>query len=253
MPPILYAQRPLPLMELSPEEFESFTYAAFQILGPRLGLCIDQKTGAGGDGGFDAWGKRLADQAGVCVQCKRYERLALGDAAHELAKVAMESARRGSDTREHFIVVGGAVAKKLDQTVRETARTILIGAALAPGQKDDLSRLRADVVAKGLDADDVIRTYVSAVTLHVWSGRAFDAQLAVVWSEVQDLLERTFVVHPVQHAGESWPVRASVVHDSAIASQYAAASSHSMSAHRTLEAVEQRRVLKRVGAVEHAH
>lgn len=39
--PILFAQRPMPFLELSPEGFHSFAYAAMQVCGPGLGIRIE--------------------------------------------------------------------------------------------------------------------------------------------------------------------------------------------------------------------
>lgn len=195
--PTLHAARRLPLMELSPDEFESFTHAALSILGPSIGFRLEQKTGAGGDGGFDSWAKRIGDGEGVCVQCKRYEQLDLGHVGLELAKVAMTAARDGAKVAEHIIVVGGKVARKVNTAVREGSRAVLLEAALEKGRHDDLKKLRAEISDRGLDPDVLIRAYVVGVAVQVWSGADFDARLGTVWSQMDELIERTFVVQPV--------------------------------------------------------
>ena len=192
--PVLLQGRPLPLRDLSAEEFEAFVYVAFTKLAPTLGFEVSGKTGAGGDGGFDIVGRR-ADSRVVCVQCKRSPCLELNDAATELAKVGLNSFLDGTDTIDHIIVGSGTLAKNLEKAMRQIGRTTLIERAVqrAPRESPKLFSL---VVQKSGDPESIIRNYIVGLQrLEAWSGAAFDAYLGRVWIALQDAIVRTFAVH----------------------------------------------------------
>ena len=197
--PVALAGKPLPFEQLSPEEFQDFVYVALGTIGPRHGFRVDQLTGQTGDGGFDAFGKRVADGRVVCLQAKRWKTVSVPDVALELAKVALTSSLEGTTPAEHYFVCAGTVRDVLNVALRDTARQDLRAkATAAAAAHDDLKALRARVAAAGGDPRTIADQYVTQLDrLVVWSGRAFDRELSPVWSALGDAVARHFAVERV--------------------------------------------------------
>ncbi|HTE52173.1 MAG TPA: hypothetical protein VK698_15070 [Kofleriaceae bacterium] len=188
----------MPLGELSPEEFESFVFVALDALSHALGFRLEHKTGAGGDDGFDAWGRR-ADGTKVCIQSKRWQHLSLDAVALELAKVALTSRLDGATVSEHYVVASGTLAKNLAQTLRADDREALVERGIRQSERE-LPQLRDRLAAAGHDPAPEIREYITRLeVLAVWSGNEFDTRLGTVWSALRDPIERTFAVQAVLH------------------------------------------------------
>lgn len=199
--PLVLAGKPLPLRDLSPDEFQEFVFVALQVLAPRLGFRVGHLTGRSGDGGFDTDGTRAADGAVVCVQVKRYTstELSIPQVAAELAKVALGTSLKGGVPKEHHLITSGKVRSVLYEALREPDRKTLIAKAIEVGLADDeLKALRSEVSSKGYGVEATIAGYVRQLdVLPVLSATEFDRLLGLVWSQLGDAIGRHFTIERV--------------------------------------------------------
>jgi hypothetical protein len=185
----------LPFHELDPDAFQRFVHGALTVLGPSIGLRLDNLPGPGGDDGFDTYARAVADDGLVCIQCKRVPRLTASMVAAEVAKVAMSTALDDSSVAAHYFVCSGRVQREVDRMLRESKRETLKRQAYEASMADDLRARRALLSERGISAEDVVSSYIRDLQAVVaWSGEALDAKLGAVWAAIEPLVERHFGV-----------------------------------------------------------
>ncbi len=194
--PILHSGFRVPFDALEPEPFASFIHGALHEIGALRGWRDLQQTDVGKDGGFDSSAKNEAGET-VCIQCKRHQSISTPEVGLELAKVALNSALDDLTIGEHVIVCSGKVRDVLRKALDDTKRAKLLEQALEQASENSLKNLRRRASEAGIDVELTVRNYVNRIRLTVWSGHEFDGQLALVWRRLQDLFDRTFVVHTV--------------------------------------------------------
>jgi len=196
--PVLHARAKVPFAELQPEPFASFVHSCLERIGSRRDWRDFQQSSVGADGGFDSWCTNARTSHQVCIQCKRLaDPFSLPEVGVELVKVALEAAIGGSHVGEHLIVTSGKVRDVLRRAQREENRETLLRRTLDDLATDQFIVLRSRVAAAGLDAQTLVREYVTRIRLTVWSGDEFDNQLGSVWDLVQSEVARVFSVHQV--------------------------------------------------------
>lgn len=201
--PTLYATHQVPFDRLEPEPFATFVHGALEQIGKRKGWQDFAQPDIGADGGFDSSARRTSDNLLVCIQCKRSQKISVPEVGTELAKVALNSVLEGSKVGTHLVVVAGRVSQVLRRALREPTPDTLTSKAIDLATNDKAFRvLRQKAADAGIDVAKTVAGYVGAVTLIVWSGNEFDGQLGQVFSQLSNLIERTFVVHPLvrEHA-----------------------------------------------------
>lgn len=198
-PPLL-AGRPIPFLQLDPNSFENFSFAALCLLSDSLALRIDGQPSGTGDGGFDVIARRKVDGALVCIQCKRYEIVGMPVLTEELAKVALRSAIDGQTVVAHYFFAAGRIRRVVQNALREPCRTQFIAGSKSRARDSaELENLRVALTSAGQGSpDQVAEAYVAGLEeLKVWGGIEFDNLLGTIWSSVQGILERWFAIETV--------------------------------------------------------
>lgn len=191
---------PLPLTELSSDQFEKFMYQCAIELGTELGLAVTQGPGQSADAGFDITARRLRDGRLACIQCKRLSRaFHLHMIGPEVAKVALRSKLEGSEVVEHYVVTSSDVGETLRSALREFSRQKIIQAALEAVDDDrTFGVLRARAAEVGLDAVSTVTEYIQNLeVLDVWSGLDLALRLNRVWERIEPAIERVFAIEIV--------------------------------------------------------
>lgn len=190
----LYQGVPIPLEKLGADSFEDFMHQVLIIMGNKQGFEITNGPLNSSDHGFDLTGQRLSDQSIICFQCKRYNSKAIGlpVVAEELAKVAINSFIEGSAVKEHYILTTGTLTKDLVSTLRSTTcKEKIIEKSIECLKQESF---RSIVKSCENDTVDVIvRNYIQSLEkIVVWSKRDIDNNLAPIWSDIEDSIDKFF-------------------------------------------------------------
>ncbi|HHH2997042.1 TPA: restriction endonuclease, partial [Citrobacter freundii] len=70
--PNLYRGKPLPLSQLTSDEFENFVYSILSIIGKHQQFRVENGGQKSGDEGYDCTARSTLDNSLICIQCKRY-------------------------------------------------------------------------------------------------------------------------------------------------------------------------------------
>lgn len=195
--PNLYKGQPLPLSQLTPDEFEDFVYVAMGELGSKKGFTLEAGRQKSTDGGFDCTARNTKTQGVICIQCKRYA-TALGTdtLADEVVKIALNGVLQGDTPEQHLIVTTGEVAKTTRVLLRQTDFIGLkkkcqevLGKAYAAQRKG--------LEALNLDPVNVVHHYIDTAKIIVWSALDFDNELTLVWPSITPVLDKYFSVDVV--------------------------------------------------------
>jgi len=200
--PNLYSGCDIPFSQLSPSQFEDFTFACLTCLGPTLGFEVEAKPSGTSDGGFDVQARQIKTGKTVCIQCKHQgEALGTPQLAAELAKVAANAVLDGASIAEHRFICTGGVRSKLRAELRESSRQVLLteaGNALAYATAGELLTLKKRLEGANLDPRSVAEAYVRGLdSIVTWGFHEFNVALSKHWSDVLPIAERFFQIQTV--------------------------------------------------------
>jgi len=198
--PLLNQGFPLPLNHLSADAFEDFVYQALTVLGKNKGFEMQSGRQPSVDQGFDCTAKTTKSKSLVCIQCKRYNSaLDLKTIAEEIIKVSLESALNTSAVKQHFIITSGTVAtisrKALRQPdyidLKKECTKIINGKKFQPN-------LIKKAEGEKLCPTDVAAKYIDQLEkMIIWSSTDFYNELLVIWSQLDDIVERHFTLEKI--------------------------------------------------------
>ena len=193
--PLLYQNNQLPLGELSSDSFEDFVYQSLVLLEDQKEFRMQSGRQPSVDEGFDCTAKKITDNALVCIQCKRYNStLSTGTVVEEIVKVALNGILENSLPKYHYIITAGTVSKKLRKELRQDGYTDLKAECkkLIDDKKLQLTLIKK-VEEESINPYSTICTYIDSLQdLIVWSGVDFQNELIVIWSKLNDVLEKHF-------------------------------------------------------------
>lgn len=192
--PSVYRGQPLPLGQLSEDDFEDFTFCVLEEFGKKRGFQIISGRQPSGDGGFDITAKSDDDGHLICIQCKRYKSsLNVTTVALELAKVALTTKLEGSVVKEYYLISTGTIATKLRSILRQQSRQYLIDESIKKLEHKDLQVLIKRCKVQKIDSEDIVKHFITSLdNLIVWSGTDFDNILGTIWSKITDTVNRYF-------------------------------------------------------------
>lgn len=199
--PLLYKGRTLPLNDLTPENFEDFTYQCLTILGDQLGFKMQSGPQPAADHGYDCVAKVKDSGNTVCIQCKRYssKSLSIEHVANEVIKIALDGAINGYIVERQYIITSGKV------------NTNLITALKQPNYGDIKSKCE-EIIRTGeshakllkktdeleLSSITIVSEYLNKIkNLIVWSGNNFTSNLLIVRDKLSNIIEMHFAVEKV--------------------------------------------------------
>jgi hypothetical protein len=190
----LYRGQPIPLGQLSADDFEDFTYCVMSEIGRKKGFKVLSGRQPSGDGGFDITAINVDDNHLICIQCKRYtHNLNIATVALELSKVALTQQLECSVVKEHYVISTGAVAKKLLALLRQKSRQGIIDNSIKQLAHKDLKKLIEKCEAEKIDTIKTVINYITNLkNLFIWSGTDFDNELGSIWSKIIDPVSRYF-------------------------------------------------------------
>ncbi|WP_248767675.1 restriction endonuclease [Pseudomonas sp. MWU12-2345] len=198
--PLLNQGFPLPINHLSPDAFEDFVYQALSVLGMKKGFEMQSGRQPSGDQGFDCTAKTTNNNSLICIQCKRYNSaLNIKTVAEEIIKVSLESALNTSVVKQHYIITSGTVATVLRKALRQPDHLDLKNECtrIINGKKFHLALIK-NAEDKKLSPADVAAKYIDDLEkLIIWSSTDFNNELLVIWSALDDILERHFTVEKI--------------------------------------------------------
>jgi ABC-type lipoprotein export system ATPase subunit len=192
--PNLLQNKPLPLAELSADSFEDFVYQSLVILGNQKGFKMQSGRQPSGDEGFDCTAKTTNNEL-VCIQCKRYnDTLYTVTVVEEIVKVALNGILDNAIPQYHYIISSGSVSTKLRKQLRQNGYSDIKEECkkLLNDKKKQLTLIKK-LEEKSIDPYSVICDYLDSLQdLIVWSGVDFQNELVVIWSQLNDILEKHF-------------------------------------------------------------
>lgn len=193
--PFLYQNNQLPLGELSSDAFEDFIYQSLSLLGEQKNFKMQSGRQPSGDEGFDCTAKNTTDKELVCIQCKRYNStLYTGTVVEEIVKVALHGVLDNSIPKYHYIITSGTVGAQLRKELRQAGYTDLKAASK---KLIDEKKLQLTLIEKAksqnIEPYEAICSYLDSLNdLIVWSGIDFQNELVVIWSKLDNILEKHF-------------------------------------------------------------
>lgn len=199
--PPLYQGHALSLNQLTPDDFEDFTYQCLTILGKHIGFEMQSGRQPAADQGFDCVAKTLDTKNIVCIQCKRYSSnsLSVDIIAKEIIKVALDAAINDSIVEQQYIITSGTVASNLRKALRQNNYTdikskckeIIINGEFQPSLLKRIEEL-------GLSSYTVVSDYLDNINqLKVWSGSDFTNNLLIIWDQLTNIIEKYYAVEKV--------------------------------------------------------
>jgi hypothetical protein len=193
--PNIYQQSQLPLGELSADSFEDFVYQSLVLLEDQKKFRMQSGRQPSGDEGFDCTAKKTTSDELICIQCKRYNTtLYTATVIEEIVKVALNGILDDSIPRYHYIITCGTVSQTLRKQLRQDKYTDLKTECkkLLDDKKCQLT-LVDKVHQKSIDPYQTICAYLDSLQdLIVWSGVDFQNELVVIWSKLNNVLEKHF-------------------------------------------------------------
>ena len=199
--PPLYQGHALPLNQLTPDDFEDFTYQCLTILGEHIGFDMQSGRQPAADQGFDCVAKTLDTKNIVCIQCKRYSSTSLSVdlIVKEIIKAALDAATNDSIVEQQYIITSGTVAGNLRKALRQDSYTdikskckeIITNGDFQPSLLEKTKKL-------GLSSYTVVSDYLDNIKkLKVWSGNDFTSNLLIVWDQLTNIIEKHYAVEKV--------------------------------------------------------
>lgn len=199
--PPLYQGHALSLNQLTPEDFEDFTYQCLTILSEHIGLEMQSGRQPAADQGFDCVAKTLNTNSIVCIQCKRYSSTSLSVdlTAKEIIKAALDAAINGSTVEQHYIITSGTVAGNLRIALRQDNYTDIKSKCKEIISKGDFQpSLLNKVKELELSSYSLVSDYLDNIEkLIVWSGTDFTNNLLIVWDKLTNIIEKHYSVERV--------------------------------------------------------
>lgn len=199
--PPLYQGRTLSLNQLTPDDFEDFTYQCLTILSEHIGLDMQSGRQPAADQGFDCVAKTRDTGSIVCIQCKRYSSssLSIDIAAKEVIKAALDGAINGSTIEQHYIITSGTVANNLRKALRQDKYTDIKSKCKEIIDEGDFQpSLINEAKDLGLSSYTVVSDYLDNIKkLTVWSGTDFTNNLLIVWDKLTNIIEKYYSVERV--------------------------------------------------------
>lgn len=193
--PNLYQNNQLPLGELSSDSFEDFVYQSLVLLGDQKEFQMKSGRQPSGDEGFDCTARKLKTNELICIQCKRYnDTLYTITVVEEIIKVALDGILNNSIPKYHYIIASGTVSGKLRKQLRQDKYTDLKKECkkLIDDRKSQLTLIEK-VEKQLMNPYIIICEYLDSLDdLIVWSGIDFQNELVVIWSKLDDILEKHF-------------------------------------------------------------
>ncbi|ELF1352005.1 restriction endonuclease [Vibrio cholerae] len=199
--PPLYQGHAISLNQLTPDDFEDFTYQCLTILGEHIGFEMQSGRQPAADQGYDCIAKTLNTNNIVCIQCKRYPStsLSVDIIAKEIIKVALDAATNGSIVEQQYIITSGTVAGNLRKALRQDSykdikskcKEIITNGDFQPSVLEEIKEL-------GLSSYTVVSDYLDNIKkLKVWSGTDFTSNLLIVWDQLTNIIEKHYAVEKV--------------------------------------------------------
>lgn len=199
--PPLYQGHTISLNQLTPDDFEDFTYQCLTILGEYIGFEMQSGRQPAADQGYDCVAKTLATNNIVCIQCKRYSSTSLSVdlIAKEIIKAALDAATNGSIVEQQYIITSGTVAGNLRKALRQDSYTDIKSKCKEIIAKGDF---QPDLLEKineiGLSGYTVVSDYLDNIRkLKVWSGTDFTSNLLIIWDKLTNIIEKHYAVEKV--------------------------------------------------------
>lgn len=201
-PPLYQDQgHALSLNQLTPDDFEDFTYQCLTILGKYIGFEMQSGRQPAADQGYDCVAKTLESNNIVCIQCKRYSSTSLSVdlIAKEIIKAALDAATNDSIVEQQYIITSGTVAGNLRKALRQDNYTdikskckeIITNSDFQPSLLEKIKEL-------GLSSYTVVSDYLDNIKkLKVWSGTDFTSNLLIVWDQLTNIIEKHYAVEKV--------------------------------------------------------
>ncbi|HDM8055185.1 restriction endonuclease [Vibrio harveyi] len=199
--PPLYQGQALSLNQLSPDDFEDFTYQCLTILGEHIGFEMQSGSQPAADQGFDCVAKTLDTNNIVCIQCKRYSSTSLSVdlIAKEIIKAALDAVTNDSIVEQQYIITSGTVAGNLRKALRQNNYTDIKSKCKEIISNGDFQpSLLEKVKELGLSSYNVVSDYLDNIKkLKVWSGADFTSNLLIVWDQLTNIIEKHYAVEKV--------------------------------------------------------
>ncbi|HCE2148207.1 TPA: restriction endonuclease [Vibrio parahaemolyticus] len=199
--PPIYQGHPIPLKQLSSDSFEDFTYQCLSLLGPKKGFEMQSGPQPSGDQGFDCTAKTTDIGGVVCIQCKRYTTttLSINTVAEELIKVGLDGKINKSTINQHYIITSGTVAGNLRQALRQDNYLELKKECEKLIKKRDChKKLLETAEDSGIKPIDTVLKYIDSLdNLVIWSGLDFTNELLIIWTDLDNILEKHFSLEKV--------------------------------------------------------
>lgn len=195
--PNLYQNNELPLGHLSADSFEDFVYSSLVLLGNHKEFQMQSGRQPSGDEGFDCTGKKTTTNDLICFQCKRYNNtLYTATVVEEIVKVALNGILDDATPKHHYIITSGEVSGKLRKQIRQNQYTDLKEECKKLLDNKKLQLILIDKVQKeSIDPYITICNYLDSLEdLIIWSGIDFQNELVVIWSQLNDILEKHFTL-----------------------------------------------------------
>jgi len=193
--PKLLQNNQLPLGDLSADDFEDFVYQSLVLLGEQKKFEMQSGRQPSGDEGFDCTAKKIPNNELICIQCKCYTNtLYTATVVEEIVKVALNGILDNATPKHHYIISSGTVSKELRKQLREKTHNVLKEECkkLLDTKKLQLTLINK-VKEKSIDPYLTIYKYLDSLqNLIVWSSVDFQNELVVIWSKLNDVLEKHF-------------------------------------------------------------
>ena len=193
--PNYYKGQPLPLTNLSADNFENFCHQVLIELGKDRGFEITSGPLNSSDQGFDLTGRYKDDKSVICFQCKRYNSKSTGlpTVGEELAKVAINAHFDSSPVSAHYILTTGSLTKDLVSVARSQTKQAWLENSIKALGKESLKTLVTKCKKNNLNEEEVITDYINNLErIIVWSGRDIDNNLIKISSNIESIIEKHF-------------------------------------------------------------
>lgn len=198
--PNLYRGKPLPLSQLTSDEFENFVYSILSIIGKHQQFRVENGGQKSGDEGYDCTARSTLDNSLICIQCKRYSSALGADTiAEEVVKVALNGFLNNDTPSKHLTITSGTVTGSVRKMLRQKDFNDLKSKCLEKLSIRRYEKQCQSVLERGGDPDDIIKEFIDAAKIVVWSANDFECEMTIVWSEIVPLLDRFFAVEVLIH------------------------------------------------------